>query len=545
MSNIWQLPEDILRILYSEWLEWKDLAGLDIACVEKSERGEWLTFIADLRMTQRLTTNYIFSNDEMRIFYNWMRSHRVFCVEGSVVMPDVLEDLVGGLLDMESYCPTLRSIDIYTWSDDRSISDDDQSDIDQVKNNLSVFLSYCHNLQEVKVIMDDMDKHPDSFSRIILQVFSEKLRKNSLTKISLEGCDIDKSDDMVANLLIKHASSLQDLNLSHISGVQLIMSTLTERHIRLRVLSVDMGYEPLDDLELYFISYLSSTGDLLEDLKVNCWSLNADELVLSVSTSCPKLIKFYCHGPCTVENLRQFFEHCPCLRHVSIEGTMQTDEDINSVSIEVRGSNYDWVISLSHILKRRLYKQVTLRLYEDYYHPVGNLKSMLEPYQICLKASTSERALISLLQDLPHLNTLHLSLVINNQYADATLSAIAEHANSLTKLSVIPDFRDQLGLSNSDKLLCELIQRCPSLERLSVFSCGLEIIMTALKHSNVTSLYLTIIKEVSEDMLDGLLLDKKAQWPSTLEVGSVESFGSTFSYEFNKDDHHWTKYGRS
>eukprot|EP00981_Chlorochromonas_danica_P015117 scaffold10608_cov179-Ochromonas_danica.AAC.1 len=294
----------------------------------------------------------------------------------------------------------------------------------------------------------------------------------------------------------------------------------------------------------YLKSYLSSAGDFLEDLKVEGWFLNADERVLSVSTSCPKLTRFCC-GRFNALNLRQLFEQCPSLQYVSVAGIMQTDEDNNSVSIDVKGSNDDWAVCLSHALKRRQYKQVTLRLYEDSYHPVGNLKSMLEPYQICLKASTSERALISLLQDLPHLNTLHLSLVIDNKFVDATLSAMAEHANSLTKLSVIPDCKHYPSRSISDKLLCGLIQHCKSLERLSVFSCGLKIIRAALKLSNVTSLYLTIIEEVSEETLDGLLLNKKVQWPSTLEVGSVQSYGNTFSYEFNKEDRHWTKHERS
>eukprot|EP00981_Chlorochromonas_danica_P011108 scaffold3751_cov201-Ochromonas_danica.AAC.2 len=374
-------------------------------------------------MTQPLATKYALSNNKMRIFYKWLRSRKVFCVEGFVVMPDVLEDLAG-----------------------------------------------------------------------------EKLRENSLVKISLVGYNIDKRDEIVANLLIKHASSLQELNLSHIDGMELIMSTLTERHIRLRVLSVDMEYIT-SEIFSYLKSYLLSAGDLLEDLKVEFSPYDADDFVLLVSTSCPKLTRFHSPNACSAEHLCHLFEQCPYLQHVSIEGAMKTDEDINSVSIEVRGSNYDWVICLSHILKRRLYKQVTLRLYEDYYHPVGNLKSVLEPYQICLKASTSERALISLLQDLPHLNTLHLSLVINNQYADATLSAIADHMKSLTTLSVTPDFRDLLGLSNSDD-------------------------------------------EVSEDMLDQLLLDKKVQWPSTLEVGSVQSHGKTFSFEFNKEDRHFPNYYR-
>eukprot|EP00981_Chlorochromonas_danica_P011470 scaffold4017_cov199-Ochromonas_danica.AAC.2 len=166
---------------------------------------------------------------------------------------------------------------------------------------------------------------------------------------------------------------------------------------------------------------------------------------------------------------------------------------------------------------------------------------MLGRYQIWVGASSSETSLISLLQDLPHLNSLRLDQVINNQYSDATLSAIIVHAKSLTELFVTPDYNNQYGRSISDKQLGELIEHCPSLERLAVLSCGLEIVIAALKHSNVNNIHLAMDRNVSEDMLDRVLLDKKVKWSSTLEVGSVGSFANTFSYKFNKEDRHWSK----
>eukprot|EP00981_Chlorochromonas_danica_P009559 scaffold2729_cov188-Ochromonas_danica.AAC.7 len=179
---------------------------LDIACVEKNARKGWLTSLTDLRTTQALTTKRLFSDDEMKAFYNWLGSRKVLFVEEFPVRPEVLEDLVGGLLDMESYCPTLRSIDIYTWS-----TDDGIPDIDQVKNDLSVFLSHCHNLRGVTVRMGYVDRYFGSFGNIVLSVLVEKLRENSLVKISLQSQDLyttgDKSHVLVANLLIKHVSS--------------------------------------------------------------------------------------------------------------------------------------------------------------------------------------------------------------------------------------------------------------------------------------------------------------------------------------------------
>eukprot|EP00981_Chlorochromonas_danica_P009560 scaffold2729_cov188-Ochromonas_danica.AAC.8 len=56
------------------------------------------------------------------------------------------------------------------------------------------------------------------------------------------------------------------------------------------------------DIIPYLVSYLSSAGDVLEDLKVKYLkSYDIEDLVLSVSTSCPKLTRFYSQGPCSTE----------------------------------------------------------------------------------------------------------------------------------------------------------------------------------------------------------------------------------------------------
>eukprot|EP00981_Chlorochromonas_danica_P003581 scaffold661_cov162-Ochromonas_danica.AAC.6 len=82
----WQLPTDILHSVCSEWLRWKDLSRLDVACAEKTDREAWLSSLNDLRISR-----------------------------GFPVSVSVLEDLVEGGLDiMESYCPALRSIEIDT-----------------------------------------------------------------------------------------------------------------------------------------------------------------------------------------------------------------------------------------------------------------------------------------------------------------------------------------------------------------------------------------------------------------------------------------------
>eukprot|EP00981_Chlorochromonas_danica_P005873 scaffold1206_cov184-Ochromonas_danica.AAC.10 len=145
--------------------------------VEKNERKEWLTSIEDLRMTQRCSLH----PDKMRIFYRWLAGRKVFNADGFVVRLSIIEDLVA-VFDMESYCPALRSIKIDNWASDGIISN-----ISQFENNLSAFLSHCHNLLEVTTNMQDISPSSKQVCDIVLPILSEKLRENSLIKISISG----------------------------------------------------------------------------------------------------------------------------------------------------------------------------------------------------------------------------------------------------------------------------------------------------------------------------------------------------------------------
>eukprot|EP00981_Chlorochromonas_danica_P014887 scaffold9354_cov192-Ochromonas_danica.AAC.1 len=538
MSVVLQLPRDILHNIYSEWLGWKDLSRLDKAFVKKSEREEWLTSLTDLRSSK---LDPYTSDNSMQMFIKWLVSRKVYCVDDFPIGVDVLEDLMT-VLDMESYCPALRSIEITRWSINQH-----SSDVTHVENNLSIFLSHCHNLRGVTINVDKIDINCNYLSDIVLSVLIENLTENSLVKISFHNVKTNnrhrKINMMETDFITKHASSLRHLNISTLYEVDLhfIVYTLIENQIYLRVLTVHLGGKPLQVMP-FLISYLSSFGGLLEDLEVNSLvrSFNAENLVACVAASCPKLTRLavdHCE-PCSIETLRRLYEQCPYLQYVSIgdvDKVIETDEKRKTMSIEVKGDNEDWVICLSHALRRRQYKKVTLRLREDnYYHTVGNLKSMLEPYHIHLQCFTHESSLISLLQDLPHLNSLQLTSTVNNQYTDATLAAISEHANSLTELKF-----DNIDVF--DSLLSELIKACLLLERLIINDCGWESLVAIWKLSNLNMVDLTMHESVSEALLDGLLLNKKVKWSSSLEEGFIKTYEGIFFYVFIDISDGWKK----
>eukprot|EP00975_Prorocentrum_lima_P059322 12436320-Prorocentrum_lima.AAC.1 len=238
--------------------------------------------------------------------------------------------------------------------------------------------------------------------------------------------------------------------------------------------------------------------------------------------------------PCSIETLQRLYEQCPHLQYVSF-GSLVIDDKRKSVSMEVKGHNEDWSICLSHVLRRRQYEKVTLRLIKDYNHRVGNLKSMLEPYEIDLDASTtSESSLISILQDLPHVNIIQLHPTVNNEYTDATLAAISKHANSLTELKFA-------NINFSDKLLSELIKTCQLLQRLTIDHCGLESLVAISKLSNLIMVNLSVNRSISREVLNGLLLDEKVAWPSTLMEGYIKAKGYRIPYKFNIKSHQWIR----
>eukprot|EP00981_Chlorochromonas_danica_P000650 scaffold143_cov173-Ochromonas_danica.AAC.26 len=541
MSVILQLPRDILHSVFSEWLGCKDLSRLDSACVEKNARKDWLISLTDLRITL-IIEYYRISDTSMSIFYKWVVSRKVLFVENFPVRLKVLRDLVGDL-DMEYYCPTLRSIDI-----ESSNSNDSFHDIGEEEINLSDFLNHCHSLQEVTIKISDFDIFHKRLCDIIFQGLIQQLRENSLVKISLQVrlSNYEYYYVILANFIIRHASSLQHfrLFLTDEEGTNLILCTLLENQIYLRALIVNVDYESSSSSSL--ISYISTAGDVLEVLEVACSKesfFRIDDLVMLVSTSCPKLTRLVISTgePCTAENLRHLYEQCPCLYDVSIDGAIEIDVKNKWVSIAVRDSNDDWAVSLSYTLRRGQYKNVILSLRENYYHPVGNLKSMLEPFDIDLHASMWDESLISILQDLPHLNGLILDRVTDNQYTDAALSAITEHAKSLTQLQLNLLNAGQSGARTLDMVVSELIKACQSLKGLAIDGCGWESIVAVSKHTSLTDVSFTMADSVSEEMLQAFVLDEKVDWPSTLKYGQAYAYEYEFCYRFNKESHHWFK----
>eukprot|EP00981_Chlorochromonas_danica_P014018 scaffold7232_cov310-Ochromonas_danica.AAC.8 len=219
-------------------------------------------------------------------------------------------------------------------------------------------------------------------SEVVLEVLLLTLKENSLIKIDLQSnvsCAV-----LIANLLRKHASTIQMLHLSS-------------------DLSKGIGCKSGN-------GSISDVGYLVGCLSLISWRVVGDPEALDCVVAQDV-------QPCSIEKVRLLYEQCPHLQYVTIDGTIWTNEKSRSVSVAVNGFNEDWAACLCYALRRSQCKQAILRLRGDYYHPVENLKTVLEPYQLRVESSAPESSLIALLQDLPHLNSLRVE---NNKH-DHTL----------------------------------------------------------------------------------------------------------------------------
>eukprot|EP00981_Chlorochromonas_danica_P005485 scaffold1110_cov182-Ochromonas_danica.AAC.12 len=520
---------------------WKDLSTLDIACVGKSVREDWLSSLTDLRK-ERNRVDSRMSDEQMRKFYLWLGRCVVFCVEEFPLRLTVLHDLMEEL-NLESYCPVLQSMSIETSRNSYNLSDGCH-----LESNLSLFLGHCQNLRKVTVRFNpSSDTRSKYLGESIFQVLEKTIRENSLVEFSSIAASCHSN--VIARLLAKHATSLTDFYLIWSDEkTEPMVSILFDMQIHPKVLHVIYAKQIPSQMILSIMTNLASAGKSLDTLQI--WSTNGtssnsldgDDFLVSVATSCPKLTRLTTSNPCSGENLCLCYDLCPHLQCVSIIGTIVVDEMKRLVSIVVKDSIEDWVVCLSHVLRRRQYKQVTLRLSRAVnYHPVGNQKSMLEPYQIGVDTSASEASLIAMLQDLPHLNNLDFE--IDRSYTDAALIAITEHAKSLTEMVVTVDNSTLHNFHYADKLSSKIIEACQMLKRLWGCWCGLESLLAASRHVSLKEVYLSIHHSVSAESLDNIMAQDKVKWSSTLEKGEVVVIQSRCGWKFNKKYHHWTKDG--
>eukprot|EP00981_Chlorochromonas_danica_P010284 scaffold3079_cov187-Ochromonas_danica.AAC.11 len=402
--------------------------------------------------------------------------------------------------------------------------------------------------------MDQLPCH--SLGEAIIQVLIENVKEHSLINIDLncvikDGWNYSNPNERymkaIVNLLVKHTGSLQELHLKLLQGMDLIISTLLENEVHLKVLDVWSSVHPVS-MNNWLISYLSNAGNLLETVQIRRFEngfLMTDDTSecfwITVAESCPclKSLSVPLGGPCSMERLLVIFERCPSLQNVFIENTLKTDAKKKQVTILVKGT--EWVQCLSYVLSRRQYQQlVDLQFFDNVYYPMEDLKSILKSCCIRVTTRAVESCFIALLKDLPHLDYLVIQagMTPDSMYylTDTTLIAIMKYAKSLTSLSIMrqSDF--------SDEVMSTMIKICCLLRSLTIRYCGLKSLEYVSRHPNLRSIDLFITKSFSKDLLEKVFREKRITWPRTLEKGRIHSDYTIdwgHHYEFNPTSRCW------
>lgn len=110
----------------------------------------------------------------------------------------------------------------------------------------------------------------EALSEIVLGALEEGVKENSLVRFHLKGKHTyHRNQEVIARLLIKHASSLEELSVRMSDGMVLISSTLMQYGIHLRALNVNLTGSLWEPTLSWLLPYLLSAGRLLESLIVD------------------------------------------------------------------------------------------------------------------------------------------------------------------------------------------------------------------------------------------------------------------------------------
>lgn len=559
ISPLWQLDQDILHCIYSEWLlSWRDLSALDIACLKHSDRTAWMSSLLNLRMTAGIINRRRRLSDlEMSLFYAWLGYHKVFLTEGFPIRLSVMQDIFLVLDSSPNYSSVIRSIEIDGIVEKPTVS----MLLDKkvlLEEQLCVFLKQCSRLTRIRVITTqqqfnyneeagddkDNDNEPDN---LILSALHRGLKMNSLISIdfSLQQSPKVLAMDHLWHLLVHQTNSLQELHLHcETWSYDRIITTLLKTSIQLKKISLS-GVSS-SSMEI-LLDYLSSAGSLLEMVEVSyCGSVQAPflgckEFFLGIGGACPMLRMFQLKTVSSLDVdqmlvLSQFNQLCPQMTTFEYKDTY----DIRSVSVivndkaqvvEYRNSSaitteekVAWIECLSRLLDRSQYELITLEtpFLRDFmnYECTLLMKSKLSPYLINVEAVMSEAILVDVVRDFPRLRKLTV-WIGRHEFSDASLAAIIEYGYGLKELCLKQSGDIPVHCSFSDKMISEMMGACKMLEVLIMPGAGCESVQTIvmLTKLKIVKLYDVTLEESDLDSL--LSTIGVEQWPSSLKSGEI------------------------
>lgn len=545
--RLWTLHQDILHCLYSEWLEWKDLSTMDIACLSPVDRDSWLSSLSHLRIVcdvfERLPPLSIKS------LFQWIGHRQVHLIDSLevrlrtvVVLGECFPCRLDGIRTLEIH--DLESVD----------------DFSLLEQYVSSLLRHCSHLEGV-ILTDSFqgERSRHLVGTLLLTSLNKEIKRNTLTRFEFHFLDFSYHT-LLITFLSNHVTSLKEVVLYERSKNPLVLKDIFRSlyehsflfiSFRLNCDCLNSESFALDAL----LDFLSSIGMTLQNLGIiyhNDAYVFTEEMLSSIARRCPMLKRLVLGGfnqPARM-NLSSSMQsmNLPHLKYLHFNSVnLHIDDERREVSLycsfpEVSiEQKEDWLECLSEVVRERQYSIVSSNTcfcndLVKAHHEWTLLKTKLSPYLMSIEGTMSEDILVEVVQELPRLQKL-IVLPGPYRFSDRSLAAIIECKPSLEEL-FIDDFDDVVKQCRfSDSMISQVIGVCKRLKQIWMPNAGCESLL-AVKHHSSLEVVRFLNASGEESAMSDLLL-RPSVWPSTLIRVYVEAQGFTFDY--NKSMKKWIK----
>eukprot|EP01039_Chlorochromonas_danica_P006590 gene6590-7282_t len=520
MGLLSTLSRPILSCLLREWLEWRDISFLDVACVG-NERIAWLALLADEILRPFFSPRHI-PFHALTSYYAWL-GHRGVAIEELAVNLSALEDVIPFA---ETLCS--RSLTGLVFFDQPG---DEISPVPLVEG-LEVILSRCCALHELTFLGE--------LPFDLLRVVDRHL--HTLTKLHF--VKTSYSPQKAALFVTRHTSTVRDLRLEGFSGDAVrILDFLQQNAFALQKLHLKIqGMSRVTHPVL--LNYLSLHGGALQELVVErlpqrfvITDVTLDAL-LAVCPSLRDLTLLYGRAGISPNllHLSRLFAKFDQMQSIHLDGlVIKTDSSQRHVSTSLallqrsHAQSEDWIDCLRCVLKDGYTLSVntnTLKVANEVIVLiVQRLKHFLTHLTACSPFMDSD-LLSYLVRECSNLQSLTLS-GLGSKVRDDALLAIAEHCPRLEALSLAGHSLNEDRAFFSDTAICHVAISCSRLEMLSLPGGGCCSLSAVARLPRLESFRFDDATG-SEEELRSLFSSLSLCWPPSFRSGRIYLSCDTF-----------------
>lgn len=520
MALLSTLSRPILSCILHEWLDWRDISFLDVACVG-NVRIAWLALLAGQILRPFFSPRHL-PFHALKTYYTWL-AHRGVTIEELAVNLSMLEEVIPFA---ETLCS--RSLTGLAFFDQPG---EEISPVPLVEG-LEAILSRCVALQELTFL----GELPFDLLRVVDRHL-QTLRKLQFIKTAF-------APQKAALFVTRHISTVRELRLEGFSGDAVrILDFLQQNAFALQKLHMKIqGMSRVTHPVL--LNYLSLHGSALQELSVERLPRRfviTDVTLDALLTVCPSLreltLLYGRTGTSPNElHLSRLFEKFAQMQSIHLDGlVIKTDISKRHVSSSLSllqrscAQSEDWIDCLRHVLKDGYTLSVdtnTLKIANDV---IVLIVQRLKHFLTHLTASSpfmGTDLLSYLVRECSKLQSLTLS-GLGSKVGDGALLAIAEHCPRLEALSLSGHSLNNDRVRFSDTAICHVATSCLRLETLSLPGAGCCSLNAVARLPRLESFRFDDSSS-SQEELRSLFSSSSLCWPSSFSSGRIYLSCDTF-----------------